>query len=194
MRYTDLVLGLFLLCGGCGDLKEGGGEFDDDADSDSDGGGDYGGDGGGTSGDGGSSGGSGGGICVSDSWWNGGNDESPRMHPGMDCIGCHRDMDDGPTYTVAGTVFTDYDEPDDCNGRQGVVVEVTDANGDVWRETTNSAGNFFFRDGSVQYPITARVIDGSDVREMVTEVSTGNCATCHTADGEQGAGGRVVAP
>ena len=177
MRIKSLWLGLFLLAGACG--------ADDKGDS---GAADSGG------GAGGDAGGGADGVCESDSWWTGGNQESPRMHPGVDCIACHESSHEGPAYTVAGTVFTDYDEPDDCNGREGVVVEVTDAAGDVWTETTNSAGNFFFRDSALQFPIRARVIDGVDVREMSQEVTTGACGSCHTSDGEESAPGRVIAP
>jgi cytochrome c553 len=134
------------------------------------------------------------GECVSGDWWTGGNSESPRMHPGMDCIACHEASNEGPRYTVAGTVHTGLDEPDDCNGVEGVTVEITDANGDVWTDDTNSAGNFFLRDGDIVFPITARIISDDGVREMATEVETGACASCHTADGEGGAPGRVMAP
>ncbi len=143
---------------------------------------------------GGADGGGGDGTCVSDSYWTGGNSESPRMHPGMDCIACHTSEGEGPRFTVAGTVFTEYDEPDDCNGVEDVVVEVTDATGAVWTESTNSAGNFYFRDDEVVFPITAKVIDGDVERAMLGAVGTGACASCHSSSGASGAPGRVIAP
>jgi len=133
-------------------------------------------------------------ACVSESWWTGGDDDSPLMHPGMACIACHRDMDEGPLYTVAGTVFTELDEPDDCNGVPEVVVEITDASGRTWSDATNSAGNFFIKDSAIKFPITARVIDGGVVREMYAPMEHGDCSVCHTASGTQGAPGRVIAP
>lgn len=134
------------------------------------------------------------GTCVSGTHWTGGNAESPRMHPGMDCIACHDAMNEGPRFTVAGTVFTNVDEPDDCNGVEDVVVEITDATGAVWTEDTNSAGNFSIRDSAMMFPITARILDGDAVREMGTAVETGACGSCHTQGGEGGAPGRVMAP
>jgi hypothetical protein len=134
------------------------------------------------------------GECVSGSWWTGGNEESPRMHPGMDCIACHEEMHEGPRFTVAGTVFTNVDEPDDCNGVEDIVVEITDADGAVWTDTTNSAGNFSMREDGMVFPVRARVIDGDVVREMSAEIETGACASCHTQDGADGAPGRVMAP
>ena len=116
------------------------------------------------------------------------------MHPGMDCIACHTSEGEGPRFTVAGTVFTEYDEPDDCNGVEDVVVEVTDATGAVWTESTNSAGNFYFRDDEVVFPITAKVIDGDVERAMLGAVGTGACASCHSSSGASGAPGRVIAP
>ncbi len=155
-------------------------------------------DGGADGGDGADGGGDGGdgadGTCVSDSYWTGGNSESPRMHPGMDCIACHTSEGEGPRFTVAGTVFTEYDEPDDCNGVEDVVVEVTDATGAVWTESTNSAGNFYFRDNELVFPITAKIIDGDVERKMLGAVGTGACASCHSRSGNNGAPGRVIAP
>ena len=134
------------------------------------------------------------GSCMSDSWWTRGNSGSSRMKPGGDCIGCHTDMDDGPRYTVAGTVYRELDEPDDCDGAMDVVVEVVDAKGEVWREPTNSAGNFYFKDSGLVFPVTTKVIENGVERVMVAPIETGNCAECHTAEGLDGAPGRVIAP
>jgi hypothetical protein len=133
-------------------------------------------------------------ACMSDSWWNRGNSGSPLMRPGGDCIGCHQDMGEGPRYTVAGTVYRELDEPDDCDGAMNVVVEIVDAKGDVWTQTVNSAGNFFMKDSAMVFPVTTRVIEGDLERVMVAPIQTGNCASCHTADGTDGAPGRVIAP
>ncbi len=145
---------------------------------------------------GGGSGGGGGGAgeCVSDSFWTRGNSESPLMQPGMACIECHRSSGEGPIYTVAGTIYTELDEPDDCNGVQSVTVQITDARGRTWSDDTNSAGNFFISDRSIEFPITAKVIDGGVVREMYSPMSTGDCGTCHTPSGRDGAPGRIMAP
>lgn len=134
------------------------------------------------------------GTCMSDSWWDRGNTGSSRMKPGGDCIGCHVDMGEDPRYTVAGTVSRELDEPDDCDGAMDVTVEVVDANGTVFRDETNSAGNFYLRESSMRFPVRTRVIEGDAVRDMVAPIEHGNCADCHTAAGREGAPGRVLAP
>lgn len=136
------------------------------------------------------------GVCVSDKYWTQGDHESPLMHPGGACIECHTQRHEGPTFDVAGTVFTNVDEPTDCNGVKNMKVEIVDANGDVVPLTTNAAGNFYLNksQSNLVFPITARVVDGADVRSMGTPVATGDCNSCHTQDGRNGAPGRVQAP
>lgn len=134
------------------------------------------------------------GTCVSDSYWNGGNEESPEMHPGMNCIECHTSEGEGPQYLAAGTLFTNYDEPDDCNGVSGATVELTGDDGTVLTATSNGAGNFFFT-GTLVTPYTARVlVDGVEVNKMVGAQSDTNCANCHTAEGANAAPGRIIVP
>lgn len=136
------------------------------------------------------------GTCLSDSFWTRGNHESPLMHPGGTCIQCHADSREGPSYVVAGTVYTLLDEPVDCNGLQGVEVEIMDSEGSVWTATTNDAGNFFLspRQADPVFPITAVVRDGDVEREMVTPQESGECNACHTDEGANGAMGRIVIP
>lgn len=132
--------------------------------------------------------------CASGLRWVGGDEESPRMHPGGDCIGCHESRGEGPRYLVAGTVYELLDEPDDCFGIEGATVEITDDDGQVWSLPTNAAGNFYLpqSEGPLAFPYVAAVIlDGRRV-EMLSRQSSGRCATCHTATGRQGAFGRVV--
>lgn len=134
-------------------------------------------------------------VCVSDSWWTGGDEHSPRMHPGRNCIQCHEN-DHGPSFVVAGTVFSELNEPNDCNGRSDIEVEIVDAEGEVWSLTTNTAGNFYLSSFSADpvFPITAVVRRGNKENVMVTPQDNGSCGSCHTADGRNGAPGRVVAP
>jgi hypothetical protein len=117
------------------------------------------------------------------------------MHPGLSCIDCHS-KGEGPRFLAAGTVFQALTELDDCCGVKGVVVQLTDANGQVLAVTTNASGNFFFggRGTTMAFPITAKLISGTRTREMGSEQSTGNCAACHTAKGANGAPGRIIAP
>lgn len=136
-------------------------------------------------------------ACTSGTTWEGGNEESPRMNPGEDCIGCHEREGEGPRFQVAGTVYTVAHEPDDCNGVDGVSVEITDAEGTVVTLPTNSAGNFMHEDGETRlvFPVNARVIgsDGSE-RAMSGDIEDGSCNACHTEDGANDAPGRVMAP
>lgn len=133
-------------------------------------------------------------TCSSGTYWTGGDNESPEMHPGGDCIGCHASRAEGPTYVFAGTVYDELNEDDDCNGAEDVDVVVTDAEGSSWTMTTNAAGNFFLRasQASPVFPITASIDDGRVQHAMVTGQQTGNCAACHTQDGLTGAAGRVT--
>src|SRR5215204_5409730 len=93
--------------------------------------------------------------CSTGSTWNGGNEESPLMHPGGDCIGCHG-SGEGPRYSIAGTVMGAFDDPTDCEGVDGVTVRITDADGAVHEVTTNRAGNFFLTE-DVPVPYTAEI-------------------------------------
>jgi hypothetical protein len=134
-------------------------------------------------------------ACLSGVQWTRGDSESPEMHPGRSCIDCHA-KGEGPKFLAAGTVFQALNEPDDCYGVKGVVVQITDAKGQVLAVSTNASGNFFFggRGTTMTFPITVKLISGSKTREMGSAQSTGNCAACHTAKGANGAPGRVIAP
>jgi hypothetical protein len=52
------------------------------------------------------------------------------------------------------TVYQKFDEPNDCCGVEGAVVQLTDAKGQVIKLTTNKAGNFFLRErgNSIAFP------------------------------------------
>lgn len=126
--------------------------------------------------------------------WIGGNRESPLMHPGMSCIACHVKSGEGPRYQVAGTVYTNIDEKDDYFGVEGVVVQVTDKKGVVASYTTNKAGNFFSGRSALSLPLTVKVLRGKAELPMSSPATSGDCASCHTAKGANGAPGRVVAP
>ncbi|HHH27278.1 MAG TPA: hypothetical protein ENK57_02865, partial [Polyangiaceae bacterium] len=126
-------------------------------------------------------------VCSSGLQWVGGDSESPEMHPGRDCIGCHTDRGEGPRFTSAGTVFLTYDEADDCFGVEGVDVSVTDSTGATLTMTTNAAGNFYFEEESFVPPVTARVSYAGGSLEMTTAVPSANCASCHTVEGLNGA-------
>ncbi len=131
-------------------------------------------------------------ACSTGHTWTGGNDESPLMNPGEDCVACHA-SGEGPHFTLAGTVMGDMGDPDDCNGVDGVIVRVTDADGNLTELTTNSAGNFYTND-PITLPYTIELDRDGVTSSMSAEQEDGACAACHTAEGRNGAPGRVVAP
>jgi len=135
-------------------------------------------------------------TCTTDSYWTGGNTESPNMNPGQACISCHS-RGEGPSFSVAGTLFASGHEPDNCKGVNGTVdqaeVEITDANGQVFSIGVNSSGNFF-SERSVVYPITARVLYQGRSRAMLTAQPSGDCNSCHSQNGADGAPGRIALP
>ena len=138
--------------------------------------------------------------CTTDSYWLGGNRESPLMNPGEACNDCHTrgvGGEHGPSLSVAGTVFATGHEPDDCNGANGrlerVVVEITDGSGRKVQLGVNEAGNFFYED-RLTPPLTARIKYQGRVREMLTAQTSGDCNACHSETGAEGAPGRIVLP
>lgn len=136
-------------------------------------------------------------TCLSGQQWQGGDEESTLMHPGMSCITCHDAANEGPHYAIAGTVFGDFDEPDDCAGVEGVTVEITGNDGTVFELPTNAAGNFRLtasQADALVMPYTARVVDGGNIRAMSAAQTDGDCPSCHTSAGASGAPGRIVAP
>jgi hypothetical protein len=135
------------------------------------------------------------------------------MHPGRTCIDCHSKSNEAPSLTIAGTVYPTAHEPDECYGvpdPNSVTVEITDANNQVIMIPLASgvnflgpqSGNFLRRtsEGSVKFPIHARLISGGKSRKMIGEVSSGDCNSCHTQNGDNPgdpqnlAPGRLLAP
>jgi hypothetical protein len=124
--------------------------------------------------------------CSSGTKWVGGDEESPEMHPGMDCIGCHTSRGEGPRFSVAGTVYGGPNAGDDCFGVAGAVVRITGADGKVQELGTNAAGNFYTRTAFAA-PYTAELVRGGVVvAKMQTPQTTGACNACHTASGSPG--------
>jgi hypothetical protein len=130
--------------------------------------------------------------CAAGTKWVGGDDGSSRMHPGRDCVGCHASSD-GPNFALAGTVFAQDGQADDCFGAPGVTIEIIGADGAVLTLEANEAGNFYARDG-VATPYTAKVRGAAGERAMQTPQTSGACNACHTAAGANGAPGRILAP
>lgn len=133
-------------------------------------------------------------TCASGLRWASGDAESPRMHPGMDCLGCHQERGEAEEYTIGGTVYGALTEPDDCFGLADVSVEITGADGAVLRMTTTESGNFTHEHASVALPYTAKVLlDGRELA-MTTPQSILSCNVCHAQTGVNMAPGRILAP
>ncbi len=118
------------------------------------------------------------------------------MHPGGTCIACHS-TDDGPKYTIAGTVFPGVSELTDCNGTNGagiLSVVVTDADGKVLTLPVNDVGNFFTTE-PVTVPFRSKVVSASGKENVMGDPQTiGDCNHCHAAVGRNGAPGRILSP
>jgi hypothetical protein len=134
-------------------------------------------------------------VCTSGRMWRGGDDGSPQMHPGRACITCHanQDDDDAPRFAIGGTVYPTGHEPNDCNGATSAVVEVTDANGAVTMLPVNAAGNFFTT-RRIATPFPVAVLANGKRRMMNASPPRGDCNSCHTPEGANGAPGRITLP
>lgn len=136
-------------------------------------------------------------VCASELQWTGGDEGSPLMHPGKDCVGCHADQGEGPTFAVAGTVFGDLHQSADCYGVEGAKVVLTGSDGKEITLTTNVAGNFYLDKAdaaALKLPYTAKVVVGGKENKMISPQSAGSCNTCHSKAGANGAPGRIGTP
>jgi hypothetical protein len=137
-------------------------------------------------------------VCTSNQHWTLGDRGSASMHPGGTCISCHAMSSEGPKFQVAGTVYPTAREPNDCNGingtATGTTVVIVDANNQSYTLPVNSVGNFYMQSGTVALPFHAKVVRGGSERAMVAAQMSGDCNSCHTQDGANGAPGRIVAP
>jgi len=138
-------------------------------------------------------------MCSSQAYWTRGDHKDPDMHPGRACISCHQ-QNDGPSFAIGGTLFPTAHEPDDCygageyNGDKTYVI-ITDATGRELSIRVDKSGNFSSDENDViTFPIHARVERAGAVRAMQGERMTGDCNSCHTEGGSNGAPGRIVRP
>jgi hypothetical protein len=139
-------------------------------------------------------------MCSSGTYWEGGDSGDTVMHPGRACTTCHDSAPNppDPIPTIAGTVYASAHEPDDCNGTGGsaadpVTVDVTDANGTTVTITANSVGNIIGYD-VLTPPLTAVVRYQGRARAMASGAPSGDCNSCHTEGGANGAPGRIMRP
>jgi cytochrome c5 len=137
------------------------------------------------------------GECTSGQRWTQANQGSPLMHPGTACNACHQ-VSGGPNLRLAGTIYPTAHEPNDCNGvAPPLTVIVTDSRGTTFTMPVNAAGNFLLpQQGGKppRAPFKARITDGTKERAMQGSVTSGDCNSCHTTTGVNGAPGRIMAP
>jgi hypothetical protein len=123
------------------------------------------------------------------------------MNPGEACVACHS-QGDGPGWWLGGTVFAWGKVPDRCEppttvDLTQVQVIITDVNGTDHTLHVNSVGNFFpnFQSGFIpQGAYHAKVVYNGKTRAMSASQTNGDCNSCHTATGANGAPGRVAIP
>jgi len=161
-------------------------------------------------------------LCTSGVMWTLGNQASASMHPGRACNSCHQQLG-GPNLRFTGTVYRAVHDVDDCNGTgppPPLTVEITDSNGTKITGAVNAAGNFMINPpappggggggnvrasgngnngnggnpGKFSAPFRAKIIDGAKTRSMSRSITSGDCNSCHTADGINLAPGRILAP
>jgi hypothetical protein len=125
-------------------------------------------------------------VCTSGKTWTSGTGDT--MRPGDTCFSCH-------SFSIAGTVYPTAHEPLYCDGSNdpSASVVITDANGKVNTLPLSSAGNFY-SNSSIATPFTAKVVYNGLVRAMASAQTSGNCNSCHTEQGANGAPGRIMLP
>lgn len=134
-------------------------------------------------------------TCTSMTSWTGGNRESASMNPGMACIACHS-KGEGPSFSIAGTLYPTGHEPDRCNssvGTAGARIVIVGADGQQVTLEPNSVGNFSAR-SAVKLPYQAKVTYQGRERLMLTAQTSGDCNACHTQNGSMNAPGRITVP
>lgn len=140
-------------------------------------------------------------VCYSEMRWVGEKRGSPEMFPGRDCVGCHID-NDGPPLALGGTVYSYVVSPqvalasqsgEDCFGKEGVRVQITDLEGQTVEAVTNRAGNFYVEGNPDEFvkPFSVQIVwtddnDGSEkTTQMFTTPSYGGCGRCHNPSAER---------
>jgi len=118
------------------------------------------------------------------------------MNPGRACISCHAGEEEAPRFTIAGTLYPTGHEPKLCNGVNGTTgarVVIVDAANRTVTLTPNAAGNFTYT-GAISTPYTAKVTYQGRERIMPVAQTSGDCNSCHTQTGANGAPGRITLP
>lgn len=136
-------------------------------------------------------------VCTSGQTWANG-DKGPTMQPGRACITCHESNGDNDIVQIGGTVYPTLRELDGCYGiAGGASVVITDASGKIYTLPVGPTGNFSLdaKDTArIAMPFRAKVVRNGVERHMGTPQSTGDCNSCHTETGRNGAPGRILVP
>jgi hypothetical protein len=135
---------------------------------------------------------------------------SPNMAPGLACISCHTgrnfagqnpgglSADPPAIFQFMGTVFRSAREQPLCSPSLGTAatVEILDSAGNVALSMPVNAGGNFYGSvlGAMPSPYTARVVTSAGTRAMAGGQTSGDCNTCHTPEGLEGAPGRIYLP
>jgi hypothetical protein len=123
-------------------------------------------------------------------------DRGPEMRPGENCQGCHGSgtgLEQGRTWSVAGTVFDSFSAGPE-EGVGGAEVRLTDRNGRELSLTSNHAGNFYSAE-ALAFPLQRACVErNGEVFCMRREVPDGACNNCHNAPPTWGAPGRIRSP
>jgi hypothetical protein len=140
-------------------------------------------------------------VCTSGSMWTSGNLGSSNMNPGQACVTCHKTQKPSRAYYFMGTAYPTAHEQTNCNAAppSGIVVEIIDANGNtaLTLPVRSPSGNFFSTSTSagIALPYRARIRNAQGATlEMTTPQMNGDCNSCHTEQGANGAPGRIVWP
>jgi len=127
-------------------------------------------------------------VCTSGKTWTNGN--GTDMRPGNDCKGCH-------SFSISGTIYPTAHEPNNCYGTAagGIKVVITGADGSTVTLTPSANSGNFYSNTAIKTPYTAKITNSSGGTRMMTESqTTGNCNSCHTPTGANGAPGRIYVP
>lgn len=138
-----------------------------------------------------------------------GTAESPQMSPGLACKSCHAGQNfngQNPSGLSSqenvkffmGTAYASSHEVDGCKSDAvpaDAVVEILDSNDTVQLTLpVNAAGNFYSSKSTAGFtlPYKARIVANGKTLAMATPQMEGDCNTCHTATGMNGAPGRII--
>jgi hypothetical protein len=135
-------------------------------------------------------------ICSSNLTWLFGDSLNDVMNPGLACNACHVIKGGkAPILSIAGTVYPTGHEPDKCISSTvgAAVIEITDKNGQVTKLSPGLTGNFDSK-VAIALPYTAKLTFNGQSRAMIAAQTSGDCNSCHTQAGINGAPGRIRLP